>query len=343
VGSRSNRRLLFARVLGAIGRTMITVGVLLLLFVAYQLWGTSIRTAQAQEGLEDDFAARMEAAEAAGAIVSGPDAPATTSTTTSTTLPGETTTTSVDRLPPTTVATLPPELLPARGEDAGQIVIAAIGVDWTFVEGVSVADLKKGPGHYPETPWPGQEGNAAIAGHRTTYGQPFHNLDQLVAGDEIVVTTIQGQFTYVVRETVIVVPTQVEVLGRDHWDFDGDPETLENSLTLTACHPKYSARERIVVAAELVGEPAPPTPRSGDDAREDDPVAFEDDLSGDRAGAGPAVAWGAICAGIWIIAWAIGRIRPRVKWPAYFVGIVPFMVCLFLFFENFSRLLPANF
>ena len=104
-----------------------------------------------------------------------------------------------------------------------------------------------------------------------------------------------------------------------------------------------AAPKTVAKAAELVGEPAPPTPRSGDDVREDDPVAFEDDLSGDRAGAGPAVAWGAICAGIWIIAWAIGRIRPRVKWPAYFVGIVPFMVCLFLFFENFSRLLPANF
>jgi sortase A len=344
VGSSRNRRLLFARVLGAIGRTMITVGVLLLLFVAYQLWGTSIRTAQAQAGLEDDFAARLEAAEAAGAIVSGPGASTTTSTSTTTTLPGQTTTTTIDRLPPTTVATLPPELIPAQGEDAGQIVIAAIGVDWTFVEGVSVADLKKGPGRYPETPWPGQEGNAAIAGHRTTYGQPFHNLDQLVAGDEIVVTTIQGEFTYVVRQTEIVYPDQVEVLGSDHWDFDGDPATLHNTLTLTACHPKYSARQRIIVAAELVGEPAPPTPRSADDNREPtDPGAFEDDLSGDRSEAAPAVAWGAVCAGIWLVAWAVGRARPKAKWPAYFVGVVPFMVCLFLFFENFSRLLPANY
>ena len=342
MGSSRNRRLLFARVLGAIGRTMITVGVLLLLFVAYQLWGTSIRTAQAQEGLEDDFAARMEAAEAAGAIVSGPDAP-TTSTTTSTTLPGETTTTTIDRLPPTTVATLPPEPSPPGARTSARSSIAAIGVDWTFVEGVSVADLKNGPGHYPETPWPGQEGNAAIAGHRTTYGQPFHDLDQLVPGDEIVVTTLQGQFTYEVRQTEIVYPEQVEVLGRDHWDFDGDPTTLAE---LAHAHR---------VPPEVLGPPAhrrgrragrracPAHPRSPDDQRQQEPSAFESDLSGERAGAAPTVAWGAVCAGIWIIAWAIGRIRPRAKWPAYLVGIVPFMVCLFLFFENVSRLLPANF
>ena len=339
MGSSRNRRLLFARVLGAIGRTMITIGVLVLLFVAYQLWGTSIRTAQAQADLEDDLAARLEAAEAAGAVVGGPDA---STTTTSTTVPGQTTTTTIDREPATTVETLPPELIPARGEAAGQIRIPAIGLDWTFVEGVSVADLKKGPGHYPETPWPGQQGNAAIAGHRTTYGQPFHNLDQLQPGDEILITTIQGEFTYEVRETVIVYPDQTEVLAPDHWDFDGDPTTLENSLILSACHPKYSARQRIVVASELVGEPAPPTPRSPDDGREDTP-SLDTDLSGERAGTGPAVAWAAVCAGIWIIAWAIGRIRPRVKWPAYLVGILPFMVCLFMFFENFARLLPADF
>jgi sortase A len=334
VTERRSRGLLLARILGAIGRTMITAGVLILLFVAYQLWGTSIRTAQAQDRLEDDLAARLEAAEAEGAVVS-----------TSTTLTVDPSVTTTSRLPATTVPGLPAELLPADGEAAGQIRIPAIGVDWVFVEGVSVADLKKGPGHYPETPMPGQAGNAAIAGHRTTYGQPFHDLDQLQPGDEITVTTIQGTFTYQVRETVIVRPSQVEVLGADHWDFDGDPTTPHNALTLTACHPKYSARERIIVAAELVGEPAPLLPRAGDDRpdRPDSPAAFESDLSGERAGAGPAVLWGAACALIWLAAWAVGRWRRRVRWPAYFVGIGPFLVALYLFFENFSRLLPANF
>ena len=330
-----NGGLLFARILGAVGRTMITAGVLILLFVAYQLWGTSIRTAQAQSSLERDLAARLEAAEGDGSIVS--------TTTTSTTLDPAVTTTS--RLPATTAPPLAPELIPADGEAAGQIVIPAIGVDWVYVEGVSVDDLKKGPGHYPETPMPGQAGNAAIAGHRTTYGQPFHNVDELEPGDEITINTVQGHFTYEVRQTVIVAPSQVEVLGSDHWDFDGDPATAHNSLTLTSCNPKYSARERIIIAAELVGEPAPPTPPSGDDGadRPQAPADFEGNLSGERAAAAPAILWGVMCAAIWLLAWAVGRWKHRLKWPAYAAGLLPFLVALFVFFENFSRLLPANY
>jgi sortase A len=320
---------------------MITAGVLILLFVAYQLWGTSIRTAQAQDTLEGELAERLAAAEVEG--VPGAGAATTTSTTGATTTTDPLAGTTTSRLPATTAPPLPAELLPADGDAAGQIVIASIGVDWVFVEGVSVADLKQGPGHYPETPMPGQAGNAAIAGHRTTYGQPFHDLDQLEPGDEIVVTTVQGRFTYEVRETVIVQPHQVEVLGTDHWDFDGDPATSHNALTLTACHPKYSARERIVVAAELVGEPAPATPRPGGGGRPAVPAEFEADLSGERAGAAPAVAWAAACAAIWLVAWGLGRWRRSARWLAYAVGLVPFLVCLFLFFENFSSLLPANY
>ena len=174
-----------ARVLGAVGRTCITAGVLILLFVAYQLWGTGIRTAQAQNRLEDDFEAVLE--EAA-------DQP----TTTTTTHRGRR-----SARPPTRSRR---SRRPPRARPTARIVIPAIGVDKIVVEGVSLADLKKGPGHYPETPLPGQEGNAAIAGHRTTYGAPFHRLDELEPGDEITVTTVQGEFTYEVTETHIVSP-----------------------------------------------------------------------------------------------------------------------------------------
>jgi sortase A len=329
---RPRRGSVFARVLGIVGRTMITAGVLILLFVAYQLWGTGIRAAQAQDELEDDLAELLEDASTTS----------TTSTTSSTLAPG--TPTTVDRQPADTVP-VAPELIPAEGEAAGQIVIPDAGVDWVFVEGVSVADLKKGPGHYPETPMPGQAGNAAIAGHRTTYGQPFHNLDQLEPGDLIEITTVQGEFSYEVRQTIIVRPSQVEVLGPDFWDFDGDPATPHHSLTLTACHPKNSARERIVVGAELVGDPVPVITRAGDDARPapSSPTDFEGDLSGERAGAWPAVVWGLVCAAIWLAAWLVGRRRRRLRWPAYLAGFFPFLIALFLFFENFSRLLPANF
>ena len=327
---------MLARVLAAVGRTMITVGTLMLLFVGYQLWGTGIRTAQAQDDLEDRFAARLE--EANSAIV-------TTSSTTSTSLDPAVTTTS--RLPATTAPALPPELLPARGDVAGHIAIPRIGVEWWFVEGVSVDNLKDGPGHYPDSPMPGQGGNAAMAGHRTTYGAPFGDIDQLQPGDEIRITTLQGEFTYLVRETIIVQPSEVQVLNTGFWDFDRDGSPEPNVLTLTSCHPKYSARQRIVVGAELVGEPAPATPRAEEEGPEPEepsgPVAFEDDLSGDRASARPAVLWGLLCAGIWLFTWAVGKRWRRLRWPAYAVGLGPFFVALFFFFEDFSRLLPANY
>ncbi len=149
-----------------------------------------------------------------------------------------------------------------EGSAIARIQIPAIGVDKTVVEGVRVGDLRKGPGHYPTTPIPGQAGNAAIAGHRTTYGAPFGDIDELEPGDQIIVTTIQGQFTYEVAVQgeghghFIVAPHQVEVLDQDFRDHP-------NRLTLTACHPKGSARQRIIVVAALVGDPAPTYSRPG--------------------------------------------------------------------------------
>jgi sortase A len=304
-----------ARVIGAIGRTCITAGVLILLFVVYQLWGTGIREAQAQHTLEDRFANVLDDAA---------QSPATTSTST-TSPPGSTGTTEA---PPVVPALAPVE----EGAPTAHLRIPKIGVDKIVVEGVALSDLKKGPGHYPGSPLPGQKGNAAIAGHRTTYGAPFNRIDELVAGDEILVETVQGDFRYIVTEQLIVSPTQVEVL-----DDKGD-----NRLTLTACHPKYSARQRIVVVAKLapdeVAHPRPTQP-VGDDAPTR-PAAL-DDIDGEGAPALPAILLGGVCALIWILAWLLGR-RWR-TWPAYGLALPFFLVALFYFFEEFSRLLPSNF
>lgn len=300
-----------ARVLGAIGRVCIAAGVLILLFVAYQLWGTGLREAQAQRALEDEFEERLETVlDWAGTGGSGD--------TTTTTAP-----------PP------PPEV--AEGDAVARIRIPDIGVDKIVVEGVSLEDLKRGPGHFPSSPLPGQPGNAAIAGHRTTYGAPFHRLDELDHGDEIEVTTLQGTFRYEVREQLIVAPDQVEVLD----DFGDD------RLTLVACHPKYSARQRIVVVAALVGDAAPapevPPASGAGETRDRSPGldALDAGLSGESASALPAVLLGVACALIWLAAWLLGRLWRR--WPAYLLGLPVFLVVLFMFFENFSRLLPANF
>jgi sortase A len=307
-----------AKVLGAVGRACITGGVLILLFVVYQLWGTGIREAQAQKELEDQF---EESLDEAGRVP-----------TTTTTVPRSTTSSTSTSSTTTTVPPLEPV---PEGEPVARIRIPKIGVDKIVVEGVSVADLKKGPGHYPETPLPGQEGNAAIAGHRTTYGAPFNRIDELVAGDEIVVETVQGEFRYVVTEQQIVSPSQVEVL-----DDKGD-----DRLTLTACHPKYSARQRIVVVAELEPEakPFPRPPRSEEPAvpaPAPAPAAL-DDIDGEGASSLPAILLGVLCGLIWLLAWALGR-KWR-KWPAYALGLPFFLVSLFFFFEEFSRLLPSNY
>jgi len=339
-----------AKFLSAVGRTCITAGVLILLFVAYQLWGTGIREAQAQDRLENEFNSKLsQSSESDGAIVG--------SSTTTTTTAGPT-----ETLPITTAPSTPP---PGEGDAVGKIEIPDISLSAYVVEGVADGDLHNGPGHYPATPLPGQQGNAAVAGHRTTYGAPFASIDELHAvdsshtkGSVITVTTVQGTFHYEVISCgawmdartkaagldklpagiqcddpasghIIVSPSAIQVL---------DQIPNENLLTLTACHPKYSASKRIVVFARLAGDEVakPATPRAVDA-----PKPVLDSLSGKRAPKLPAILYGLLCAAIWIAAWRIGKLWR--KWPAYFIGFPIFLIALFFFFENFSRLLPSNY
>ena len=312
----------FARVLGAIGRTMIAAGLLLLAFVVYQLWGTGIHTTEAQNQLSKEFEAQL----------------ATTTTTTSTTAPVTPTTGPPEPADP---AEFPP---PAKGDAIGRIVIPRIGVDFIYVEGVELVWLQEGPGHFPTTPFPGQPGNAALAGHRTTYKAPFNRIDELQAGDPIEITTVQGTFRYEVLPQlvpegeppsahVIVGPGAVEIL-----DDKGD-----NRLTLMACHPKYSAAQRIVVEAKMVSVPAPTTPSA---APTEGPVELPGDLLGNEPAAkGPALAWSAACGALWLAAWLVARRwrswRSWKWWLTYAVAFVPFTVLLYAAFENIAKLLPA--
>lgn len=129
-----------------------------------------------------------------------------------------------------------------EGDPVGRLRIDRIGLSTVFIEGTNADDLRKGPGHYPATPLPGQRGTVGIAGHRTTYGAPFRKIDQVRSGDDIVVTMPYGRFTYRVERTRIVKPTDVWVTQRVSYD----------RLILSACHPLYSAAERIVVFGRLV-------------------------------------------------------------------------------------------
>jgi sortase A len=228
------------------------------------------------------------------------------------------------------------------------IRIPKIGVDSAVVQGVGVEDLRKGPGHYPETPLPGQLGNAAIAGHRTTYGQPFNRLDELSPGDEIDVTTLQGSYRYVIEPQqdadgnvsghIVVQPSQVEVLqptpdpARSGVDFA--------TLTLTTCNPKFSAAERLVVKAvwkpATKASPEPTKPSS-------QTVGATSDLglSGKRGSIAPMIWWGLLVAAIGFLWWWLFH-RYR-RWTTWVVGLIPFLVVLFFFFANLERVLPSNY
>jgi sortase A len=127
------------------------------------------------------------------------------------------------------------------GDPMGRIVMPAIGVSEVFVQGTGAGDLRAGPGHYPDTPFPGERGTVAIAGHRTTYGAPFRRVDKLERGDRIELRMPYGRFTYVVERTKIVPPTEISVTDRVAFD----------RLVLSACHPLYSAAQRIIVFARL--------------------------------------------------------------------------------------------
>ena len=139
-----------------------------------------------------------------------------------------------------------PEEAVGVGESFAFLTIPRIGLDSVVVyEGVDRETLKMGPGHMERTPLPGQPGNAVISGHRTTYGRPFFDFDLLEIGDRVEVETATGTHIYEVRETIVVEPTDV-------WVTDPRPGGW---LTMTTCNPKFSARERLIVFAEMVDGP----------------------------------------------------------------------------------------
>jgi sortase A len=283
----------FRRFIAGLGRTLIGTGVLILLFVAYQLWGTGLFEARSQERLKKAAPPPPENCRD-GSQVTNPIPPAT------------------------------PE-----GEAVAIIKICKIGVEKAVVSGITDEDLKKGPGHYPDTPLPGQPGNAAIACHRTTYGAPCFRLDEMDIGDPILVSTAQGRFRYEVSEKTVVTPNRVEVL---------DP-TPDNRLTLTTCEPRFSNAKRLILVASLKGEAVAPPPTQVKPAVRSS-LAGEGGLSGERRTIVPTVQWGVIAAAVALAAYLAGRFWR--KWPSYVLATPVFLVVLFVFFENISRVLPAN-
>ena len=289
---------------------MLVAGILILLFIPYLLWGTGLITARNQSALTAQFEAAQQKADSHPAKTIA--APAH------------------DAVPPAPqVAPTIPD--PPIGSPVGTILIPKINLAMTVVEGTDEAQLAMGPGHYPTTPLPGQAGNVAIAGHRTTYLHPFYSLDALVPGDLIYITTLQGTFLYRVLGNQVVLPTDVAVV---------DP-TPTPQLTLTTCNPRYSASQRLVVHALLVAsELAHPTST---------PVAVTSHHRGTPPSTptkqwAPAILWGVavavLAAGVWVLALRTHRLQRALAIGA---GALVWLVVVFFFFQAVAPLLPASY
>jgi len=300
----------FSTIRVGVGRVILVAGVLVLLFIPYLLWGTGLITAQAQHDLRQQFLASQRLHHR-GATVSPPRVPAA---------------------PPTIAPTVP---APAPGSPVGILSIPKISLSMVIVEGTDAEQLRSGPGHYPGTPLPGQAGNAAIAGHRTTYLHPFYNLDALGPGDPIDVLTAQGWFVYRVTGSQAVDPTDVAVVA----------PTPTPVLTLTTCNPRYSASQRLVVQASLVADvltgttaSASATTPPGHTAPVDSaPVAVQGHWW-------QAILWGvavaALITGIWVLAL---RLRGRRRAAVLVVGLTAWLGVVYLFFGALAPLLPASY
>jgi sortase A len=299
------------RVVDIFGRVLIGLGVLLLLFTAYQIWGTSVQEAHTQSALRTQLQQETNSEAVRHALAEE---------------------SALDKLPTGPAVTAPSTAAPAEGEPIGDIRIPVIGINQVVVEGTNTPDLRKGPGHYTGTPLPGQSGNVAIAGHRTTYGHPFYNLDSVKVGDPIVLTTLQGIFVYDATKSFVVSPSDTTVVDN----------VFADQLTLTTCNPRFSATSRLVVQATLAHSQL--FPNSGLPARPLHSDPKSESLAGDSdVSLTGTLLWGFLTAlvvtGIFFAAW---RFR-RQRWVIYGVGAVGTLVLLWFFFGAISPLLPASF
>jgi sortase A len=205
----------FRRTTGVIGELLITAGVIVLLFIVYQLVWTNLQADRIANGKADDLEETWQG--------NGPDGPEF--------------------------------VQPLRnGEAFALLRIPRLGDDYRVpvVQGVTLDDLARGVGHYPETALPGEVGNFSVAGHRATNGEPFAYLDQLQDGDPVVVETGTTWYTYEVTREYIVQPTQVGVI----LPVPNEPEAQPRKplMTLTTCNPRWASYERLIFHAKLVDE-----------------------------------------------------------------------------------------
>lgn len=214
--------------LRAFGELCLTLGVVVLLFVAYLIWGTGFRASRAQHAFASQLNRqwRRPAQDAPGAQGGKP---------------------------------LPDHIHPVLGKPFAFIEIPRFGKHWRFavVQGTGLPQLALGPGHVPGTALPGRVGNFAVAAHRVTAGNPFYHLPDLVSGDRVIIDTKVNRYVYRVTRQQEVLPTDVAVLG----PVPGHPHARprQRLITLITCDPPWTGTHRIIVFGRLAS--ARPRPK----------------------------------------------------------------------------------
>jgi sortase A len=358
----------FRRLVRETGLALIVIGLIVLLFVGYQLLGTNITEQHNQNKLRQAFERALSA----------PPTTASIPTPTTTAVADKSSGGSDNPVLGSTSAGSADAAIPT-GSAIDHLTIPAIGVDKYVVQGTAEAELAMGPGHYPQTVLPGQIGNAAIAGHRTTYGAPFFRLNNLKIGDDIYITDTSGKrFTYQVTSTKVVSPSDVAVLN----------PTTTAQLTLTTCNPRFGSSSRLIVVAKLLIAKTTPkapsttvptttpgattttipgattvpgatttlpaaattvtpttvTPTTSSTTIPGDVALASANLGqGNPSARGPAIGYGIAVVVLWILTrLAIHHTRRWKRTLAYVVGIAICLIPLWFCFENVVRLLPPN-
>ena len=216
------------------GEALLTIGAVILLFVAYLLWGSALRAASAQRQFTNELNEQWLHGPQPDPAVRGQRSPG-------------------GRLPPVkAVHILTERFSVATGQPFAFIRIPAFGQDWRFtvIQGTDLAQLNVSPGHVPGTGWPGQRGNFAVAGHRVTSGNPFWSLPSLKDGDLVYIQTRLNNFTYRVTGKRWVSPSNLSVLDA----VPGHPHQrpAKRLITLITCDPAWTGTYRVIVTGVLI-------------------------------------------------------------------------------------------
>jgi sortase A len=310
------------RIVSLVGKVLIGAGLVLLLFVAYLVWGTALQQSHTQNVLRTTLEHKTQSTKVRAALAQ--------------------TATPADQLPTGPPVVAPTTSQPADGSPVGEIRIPAIGIDQVIVSGTGTQDLRQGPGHYTNTPLPGQAGNAGVAGHRTTYGHPFYNLNVLKTGDTIVFTTVQGVFVYATTGSQVVSPSDGAILQNQSGAW----------ITLTTCNPRFSASTRLVVTAKLVhsqlfattpAQTTKPVHTKVHKTGRPKTAAQTGALAGSSNGQFlDAVLWGLALAVLLAVVLVSAHRYRRRRWVINGGGVVIALVLLYFFFTAISPLLPAS-